>query len=255
MEIAMATAVQRSKRRSYDQFCALARGLDVIGERWTLLIVRDLLLGPKRYTDLLDGLPGIGTNLLADRLHEMERLGLIERSVLPPPSGSAVYRLTEAGEALEPALLAIGRWGARFLQGGPKRTDVLVPRAYFVAIRAAFRSELATGVQETYEFRIGDLGVFEVRVEDGHAFTAEREASRPEAVFTMDVQTLNMLLFELLSPKQAVEAGRVQVKGDPTALERFVKLFALKGHPQLDHFLQIGRTAKRPTAGRRSKHG
>jgi hypothetical protein len=71
----------------------------------------------------------------------------------------------------------------------------------------------------------------------------------------MDVQTLNMLLFELLSPKQAVEAGRVQVKGDPTALERFVKLFALKGHPQLDHFLQIGRTAKRPTAGRRSKHG
>ena len=249
----MATAVQRSRRRSYDQYCALARGLDVIGERWTLLIVRDLLLGPKRYTDLLEGLPGIGTNLLADRLHEMERLGLVERSVLPPPAGSAVYRLTAAGEALEPALLAIGRWGARFLQGGPKRSDILVPRAYFVAIRAAFRPELARGLHETYEFRIGDLGVFEVRVEDGRAFTAEREASRPDAVFTMDVQTLNVLLFQLLSAKDAVEKGRVQVKGDPSALERFIKIFALKGHSQLDHFLEMGTATKKPAAGRRSK--
>ena len=249
----MATAVQRSRRRSYDQYCALARGLDVIGERWTLLIVRDLLLGPKRYTDLLEGLPGIGTNLLADRLHEMERLGLIGRSVLPPPAGSAVYRLTQAGEALEPALMAIGRWGARFLQGGPKRSDILVPRAYFVAIRAAFRPELARGLHETYEFRLGDLGVFEVRVEDGDAFTAEREASRPDAVFTMDVQTLNVLLFQLLSAKDAVEKGRVQVKGDPSALERFVKIFALKGHPQLDHFLEMGTATKKPAAGRRSK--
>ena len=250
----MATAVQRSKRRSYDQYCALARGLDVIGERWTLLIVRDLLLGPKRYTDLLEGLPGIGTNLLADRLHEMERLGLIERSVLPPPAGSAVYRLTEAGEALEPALIAIGRWGARFLQGGPRRSDILVPRAYFVAIRAAFRPELAKGLHETYEFRIGDLGVFEVRVEDGRAFTAEREASRPDAVFTMDVQILNAVMFQLLSPKQAVESGRVQVKGDPTALERFIKIFALRGHPQLDQFLAMRTVAKSSAAGRRSKN-
>ena len=250
----MATAVQRSKRRSYDQYCALARGLDVIGERWTLLIVRDLLLGPKRYTDLLEGLPGIGTNLLADRLHEMERLGLVERSVLPPPAGSAVYRLTAAGEALEPALMAIGRWGARFLQGGPKRSDILVPRAYFVAIRAAFRPELATSLRETYEFHIGDLGVFEVRVEDGRAFTAEREASRPTAVFTMDVETLNAVLFQLLSPKAALESGRVKVKGDQSALERFIKIFGLKGHPQLDHFLEMGTAAKSPAAGRRSKN-
>ena len=215
-------------RRSYDQYCAVARGLDVIGERWTLLIVRDLLLGPKRYKDLLEGLPGIGTNLLADRLHEMERLGLIERTVLPPPAGSSVYQLTEAGQGLEPALMALGRWGARYLPGGPKKTDVLVPRAYFVAIRAAFKPELAQGLRETYEFRIGDLGVFEVRVEDGKAVTAERQASNPDAVFSMDVEALNSLLFQVLSPAKAIASGQVTVKGDADALERFIKIFALR---------------------------
>jgi DNA-binding HxlR family transcriptional regulator/putative sterol carrier protein len=211
----------------------------VIGERWTLLIVRDLLLGPKRYKDLLDGLPGIGTNLLADRLKEMERLGLVERTVLPPPAGSSVYQLTEAGQALEPALMAIGRWGARYLAGGPKRSDILMPRAYFVAIRAAFRGELSKGLHETYEFRIGNLGVFEVRVEDARAFTAERQARQPDATFSMDVQTLNALLFQVLSPKDALATGRVQVQGDRGALERFIKMFALKGHSQLDHFLEM----------------
>lgn len=238
-------------RRSYDQYCAVARGLDVIGERWTLLIVRDLLLGPKRYKDLLEGLPGIGTNLLADRLHEMERLGLVERTQLPPPAGSTVYELTEAGEALEAALIAIGRWGARYLAGGPRRTDVLVPRAYFVAIRAAFRPEMAKDLRETYEFRIGNLGVFEVRVEDQRAFTAERQASRPDAVFSMDVQTLNALLFQVLSAKDAAESGRVQISGDRSALERFIKIFALKGHPQLDHFLATEAGTKRTTGSRR----
>lgn len=218
-------------RRSYDQYCAVARGLDVIGERWTLLLVRDLLLGPKRYKDLLEGLPGIGTNLLADRLHEMERLGLVERSVLPPPAGSSVYQLTEAGQALEPALMALGRWGSRYLPGGPKKTDVLVPRAYFVAIRAAFRPELAQGLRESYEFRIGGLGVFEVRVDNGKAVTAERQAANPDAVFTMDVQTLNNLLFHVISPAKAIASGKVTVDGDQEALERFIKLFGLRPLP------------------------
>src|SRR6266566_8503741 len=96
----MAARAGKSAARSYDQYCAVARGLDVIGDRWTLLLVRALLLGPIRYKDLLSGLPGIGTNLLADRLKELESAGLIERTVLPPPAGSTVYQLTEAGQAL-----------------------------------------------------------------------------------------------------------------------------------------------------------
>ena len=228
-------------RRSYDQYCGVARGLDVIGERWTLLIVRDLLLGPKRYKDLLEGLPGIGTNLLADRLQEMERLGLVERAVLPPPAGSAVYQLTEAGRGLEPALFAIGRWGARFLAGGPRKTDVMVPRAYFVAIRAAFRPELAQDIRESYEFRIGDVGVFEVRVDDGKVETAERQASNPDAVFSMGVEALNNLLFQIVSPAKAIASGQVTVKGDPAALERFIKIFALRALPTVP---QTGRVNK-----------
>src|ERR671931_479526 len=101
--------------RSYLQYAAVARGLDVVGERWTLLIVRDLLLGPKRYKDLLDGLPGIGTNLLAARLRALEKVGLVRRTVLPPPAGSAVYELTESGWELEPVVIALGRWGVRFM--------------------------------------------------------------------------------------------------------------------------------------------
>src|SRR5712691_3728539 len=101
----------KSTRRSYNQYCALARALDVVGERWTLLLVRELLLGPRRYKDLLDGLPGIGTNLLADRLKHLEDAGMIRRVVLPPPAGSAVYELTELGRRLEPAVFELGRWG------------------------------------------------------------------------------------------------------------------------------------------------
>src|SRR2546427_742794 len=97
----MKTKVQSTKR-SYDQWCAVARSLDIVGERWTMLIVRDLLVGPKRYTDLLTGLPGIGTNLLAQRLRELEANGLVERADLPPPAAATVYRLTERGEALWP---------------------------------------------------------------------------------------------------------------------------------------------------------
>src|SRR5215208_4365136 len=101
--------------RSYNQYCPLAYALDLVGERWTLLIVRELLAGPHRFKDLLAGLPGISTNLLSDRLKSLEEQGLIRRRVLPPPAGSTVYELTAAGQALEPAVLELGKWGSHFL--------------------------------------------------------------------------------------------------------------------------------------------
>jgi DNA-binding HxlR family transcriptional regulator len=217
----MATRVP--SRRSYDQYCAVARGLDVIGDRWTLLLVRDLLLGPKRYKDLLDGLPGIGTNLLADRLKELEASGLIERTVLPPPAGSTVYQLTETGQALESVMTALGRWGSRFL-GAPKKTDIMVPRAYFVAMRGVFNPEAAAGLTQTYEVRVADL-VFEVRITDGRLTTSEGRVRNPDVILTMDVETLNALMFHTLTPVAAVASGRVEIgKGDLKALERFVAI-------------------------------
>ncbi|MHB8339601.1 MAG: winged helix-turn-helix transcriptional regulator [Mycobacteriales bacterium] len=212
-------------KRSYSQYCPVARGLDVIGDRWTLLIVRDLLLGPKRFKELLAGLPGIGTNLLATRLREMRTIGIVEGAVLPPPAGSSVYQLTESGQALEPVILAIGGWGARIL-GEPRASDVLLPRAYFLAIRGAFRPERAAGLVETYEFRIGELA-FEVRVKGDRCLTREGAAADPDAVMTTDVDTLHALLLEGLSPQAALAEGRVEVIGDPGSLDRFVDMVAI----------------------------
>lgn len=190
-----------------------------------MLIVRDLLLGPKRYKDLLEGLPGIGTNLLADRLKEMEEYGLVERANLPPPSGAAVYQLTAAGEGLGPVLQAVGRWGSQFLRGGPRKTDMLMPRSYFLAMRGTFNPQAAGSLRATYELHIDGL-VFEVRIADGQITTRETQPSNPDAVMTMNVETLNALLFHLLTPEAALKSGRVQLKGDRGALAKFVGVFA-----------------------------
>jgi DNA-binding HxlR family transcriptional regulator/putative sterol carrier protein len=211
-------------KRSYNQYCAVARGLDVVGDRWTLLLVRELLLGPKRYGDLLAASPGIGTNLLADRLREMETMGLVERVTLPPPAGSSVYRLTEAGAELETVVRAIGRWGRRFM--GPQREDEkLSIGAYFIALRERFRPERATGLHEAYEFRV-DGRVFEVRVDDGACTTSEGSGARPTATFAMDVETLNAIFLGEVTAEQATADGRVEVTGDAEALSRFQEMFA-----------------------------
>jgi DNA-binding HxlR family transcriptional regulator len=232
-------------RRTYDQYCAVARGLDVIGDRWTLLLVRDLLLGPKRYKDLLMGLSGIGTNLLADRLKELETAGLIERTVLPPPAGSAVYQLTQTGQDLEPVMAALGHWGARFL-GTPKKTDVMVPRAYFVAMRGVYNPQAAAGFSATYEVRIADL-VFEVRVTDGRLTTREGAVRNPDVILTMDVQTLNDLMFHALTPSAALAAGRVQIpKGDLETLERFIAIVGF--HPSLSQAVRKASVGERRAA-------
>ena len=100
-------------KRAYHQYCAIANALDIVGERWTLLIVRELLMGPKRFTDLVNGLPGIGTNLLAARLKEMEEAGLLDHRTLPPPSASSVYSLTELGGGLRPVIDELWSWGSK----------------------------------------------------------------------------------------------------------------------------------------------
>ena len=156
----------------------------------------------------------------------MTAAGLIEWTELPPPAGSSVYRLTDAGQALEPAVTAIGRFGARFL-GEPRSDDVLLPRAYFVAIRSAFRPDRAER-SETYEFHIDDL-VFTVTAKPTAAARAKAPLDDPDAVITTDVVTLNALLLEGLSPQAALADGRAEITGDPAALDRFTAMFAL--HP------------------------
>jgi len=210
-------------RRSYNQHCALARALDIVGERWTLLLVRELLLGPKRYKDLLKGLPGIGTNLLADRLKDLERVGIVRRTVLPPPAGSAVYELSELGRRLEPVVFELGRWGARFLD--PRmESDAVDPGWFFVSIRATFRPEAAADLRETYEFRI-DGKPFHARVDKGSARTSQGHAADPDLIVTTDVGSFVGLLSQRLTPRAGVANGKVHIEGDQAALERFVEIF------------------------------
>src|SRR5687768_3643780 len=138
-------------KRSYEQFCGLARALDLVGERWTLLIVRDLALGPQRYTDLLDGLPGIGSGLLAERLKHLEAEGLVQRSQLPPPAQAVtVYELTDDGRQLSHAMLPLALWGARRL--GPREPSLTYRSDWLLhSLWATFKPAAAAGVHDVYE--------------------------------------------------------------------------------------------------------
>src|ERR687884_2186422 len=128
--------------RSYRQFCGIARALDLVGERWALLVVRELVLGPKRFSDLREGLPGIATNVLTQRLQQLRRDGVVARRRLPPPAASSVYELTEYGQELVPIMLALGRWGARTM-GARSPEQTLRAEWLAVALKAFYQPEAA----------------------------------------------------------------------------------------------------------------
>ncbi|WP_338701958.1 helix-turn-helix domain-containing protein [Streptomyces sp. Q6] len=164
-------------RRSYDQYCAAARALDLVGDRWTLLIVRELLAGPRRYTDLHADLPGVSTDMLATRLKDMERDGLAVRRRLPAPASAYVYELTPRGRALLPVLQALGEWGAPEL-AERRPTDAV--RAHWMALPVLRELERG-GVTGVVEVRV-DEGVFHVRVGGGEPVYGDGEfAGEPDA--------------------------------------------------------------------------
>src|SRR3954469_4934466 len=155
----------RLMAKRFEQYCPVAHALSLVGERWSLLVVRELLKGARRYTDLAAGLPGIGTNILATRLRDLEAAGVLHRRKLPPPAASTVYELTPYGAGLEEVIHAIARWGARSL-GLPRREDDLEPGWGLNAFPALFYPERARGLTETYVLRVDD-DAFTVRLVDG----------------------------------------------------------------------------------------
>jgi DNA-binding HxlR family transcriptional regulator len=209
--------------RTYHQHCAVARALDLVGERWTLLVIRELLLGPRRYRDLLAGLPGIGTNLLAARLRELGSAGIVHRRVLPPPAGSTVYELTELGAGLRPALLELGRWGAHLL-AEPRPMDELRAGWYVVSMLATARTELAEGVDRTYELRV-DGDVFRVRLRGGAVDAGPPGPDDPDLTVTTALESFLALLAGELDPSEALDRDLVELEGDPQELHRFVAIF------------------------------
>ena len=195
----------------------------MVGERWTLLLVRELLTGPKRFKDLLWGLPGIGTNLLADRLKALEEHGVVRRATLPPPAGSGVYELTEIGRSLEPAVVALSRWGSRLVEER-RDGDECRPAWVVMAIRSLFEPG-ADGLRETYELRI-DGETFHLRVGDGGVEARQGRADAPDAVVSGDTGTFLDLTAGRLAAGEALGSGRLRVEddGDGEALKRCLRM-------------------------------
>jgi DNA-binding HxlR family transcriptional regulator len=169
---------QTPRWRRYRDACGTAQGLDIVGERWTLLVVRELLLGPKRFTDLRAGLPGISSNILADRLETLEMSGVARRRTLPPPAGSKVYELTHWGEKLGPVVEAIGRWGVR----SPWRSeeDGIGVDGLMVSFRTMFDPEAAGDLEASYEVVLDDRG-FGIEVKDGGIRVYRGAPDNPDA--------------------------------------------------------------------------
>lgn len=208
--------------RSYNQFCALAKALDVVGERWTLLVTRELLSGPKRFKDLHDALPGIGTNLLSTRLKAMEQHGLVARGKLPPPAASAVYQLTERGRGLDSVVGALVKWGFALL-GMPQPDDCFRPRWAMQALLVMFDPAAAKGISEIYEFHIDDE-IFHFRVHAGKVEGLLGPAAKPDLVVVATSLEFLTLGFGENQSAYAVEKGLIK-QGSVEMLTRFGRIF------------------------------
>jgi DNA-binding HxlR family transcriptional regulator len=214
------------KDRTYNQYCGLAYALDIVGERWTLLIIRELIPGPRRFKDLVDGLPDISTNLLSDRLKNLERQGLLRRYKLPPPAASTVYELTAVGQMLEKTLLELGKWGSQFVPSSAEGATLLRLGSYALTLKTFFRPELAQGINETYELQV-DHEVLQVQINEGKIEVQQGESRRADVIFQTDLTTYLGLLQRHLQPEEAIAAGLIRIEGDPAALSRFLNLCAL----------------------------
>jgi DNA-binding HxlR family transcriptional regulator len=210
--------------RNYGQACSVARFLDQLGSRWTLLIIRDLLIGPRRFKDLLASMPSIGNNLLADRLRELSQEGIVEK-VAAPGSNASTYVLTEKGNALEPVILAMASWGLHHLHEEPSEQEKSRPDLLVVAFRAVFQSEHAKGVHETYEFRI-DETIFFAEIDDGNLRTGLGTATRPAFVFTTDSATFDKIASGTMDVIDAQERCLLEISGDQDAYARCAQIFS-----------------------------
>jgi DNA-binding HxlR family transcriptional regulator/putative sterol carrier protein len=211
-------------KRTYGDGCAIARALDVVGERWALLVVRELLLGPKRYTDLRRGLPHASPNVLSERLRELEERGVVRRRKLPPPAGSRVYELTDWGARLEDVVMSLGHWGA--LSPTPPDAPIASADSVILALRARFDPSAADGLQAVYELRLGE-DRFRLEVSKDEFKVSRGGAERPDATVETDSDTFSAVLWGGRSLADAQRSGDMSTEGDKAAVQRLVRLFPI----------------------------
>jgi len=210
------------RMRTYRDLCGIARALDVVGERWALLVVRELLLGPKRFADLHRGLPGMSQNVLTQRLRELEESGVLARRRALPPASGLIYELTDSGRALEPVLLALGQWGSpRSPQ--PDSAEELSPDALIVALRTTFDAAAMGSLGGTVTLRLpGDAFLLTVS-RDG--LEARRGEAPADAALTCSVRTVQDLVFDRRELDEAVRSDAASAEGDLRLLRRVLAAF------------------------------
>ena len=211
--------------KTYDQYCGVARALDVVGERWTLLVVRELSSGPKRYTDLLSGIPGIATDMLAARLKTLEEHEVVVRRVLPPPAASTVYELTELGQRLEPVLRELGKFGLEIL--GKRKNESFRIHWLALPVRTMFRPERAGGPPLVVQFESGGEG-FHATMGRGRIETANGLHDAPDVVFAGDVDTLARASKEKAIAEEAVAKGKLKMRGNKKDIVRVLEMLGIK---------------------------
>lgn len=215
-------------KRRFDDPCGVARALGVVGERWALLVVRELLLGPKRFTDLSRGLPGLSQNVLSQRLRDLEEAGVVHKRRLGPPVSATAYELTDLGQLLDPVIMALAVFGSRLPL--PQTSTPMSADAFVLALRTTFDADGAKGIDATYELRLDD-DVFHASIRRGR-FEIARGADvthgsgvRPHATLTGRVAALRSVVFGGRTLTQALRAKDLHAEGDLEAAQRFVTVF------------------------------
>lgn len=204
-----------ARRRIQDDGCGIAHASDLLGQRWALLVVRELLLGPKRFTDLRAGIPDISPNVLGQRLRELEDWAILRRRKLAPPAAAQVYELTDWGRQLEPAVLALGRWASAspsFPRGAEMGPDSLV-----LALKSTFQPAKAQGLDATYELWLSELP-FRIEVKAEQFNAARGEAADPDAVVRADPSDIAGIVFGDGRLAKAVQAGDIEIDGSRKAV-------------------------------------
>jgi DNA-binding HxlR family transcriptional regulator len=212
-----------NKKRCYNEGCPVSHALDLVGERWALLVVRELLLGPKRFADLRDALRGASSSILSTRLRDLAEIGVLRRRLADAPAGGPVYELTDWGRSLEPVLFALGAWGVGspyWDRQAPSTLDSLV-----LALRAEAEHRFVAGapVAGTCEMRVDDAHSFTLRFGEAGLDVTPTTASAPDSVVDIDIGTLKMLLAGDETLDDAIEAFRVKIEGDERLIRSLIK--------------------------------
>lgn len=211
-----------TSKRTYGDMCGIARALDLVGERWALLVVRELIFGPKRFTDLRRGLANLGPDVLSQRLRDLEAAGILRKRTLEPPAAAQVYELTERGRALEPVLIELGRWGTE--APFPPAGSVFTPDSFVLALRTVFDASRAAKVEGNYELRIAGSR-FRATVADGELDLERGGDDGFDVGIEGEVGALVEVLWRGRALDEAVAAGEISIDGPRREAARFLELF------------------------------